>query len=118
MLLSAGYVSVSDDDNYFQIAFDSQDPGDDDNAGTPYLLIQRQFEDEDGGRCYIESHDDRFIGHFRLRLVELKADRLAFTIERVLNRDVEVTFAVGVARFENLRRVVGIMFGQQETIPR
>jgi hypothetical protein len=117
MLLIAGHVSVSEDDNYFQIAFDSQDPGDDDDADSAYLIIQRQFENADGRRCYIESHDDRFIGHFRLRLVELTVDRLAFTIERVLNRNVEVKFAVDASRFENLRRIVGIVFGPPETIP-
>ena len=37
---------------------------------SPYFLIQRQFETSDGGRCYIETHDEKYIGHFLLRRVE------------------------------------------------
>jgi hypothetical protein len=40
---------------------------------------QRQFEDEDGGACYIETHEpETYAGHFRLHLVELTARRLRF----------------------------------------
>ena len=29
----------------------------------PYLLVQRQFEMPDRGRCYIETHDEGYIYH-------------------------------------------------------
>jgi hypothetical protein len=48
--LHATYVSVDDfDDQYFEISFDTEDPGADFDLSAPlkpYLLIQRQFEDD------------------------------------------------------------------------
>jgi hypothetical protein len=58
-----------------------------------YVLLQRQFEDEDGGVCYVETHDpDRYAGHFRLRLIEFTPSHLAFEIDRPQDRLVEVTY--------------------------
>src|SRR5712671_2893151 len=56
----------------FQVSFDNEDPSDDDldlsPPDHPYLLVQRQFKDDDGGVCYIETLDhDTYTGHFRLR---------------------------------------------------
>ena len=96
MKLHASYVSVSDfDDQYFQVSFDTQDPADDFDLSAPlqpYLLVQRQFEDDDGGVCYIETHDpNTYAGHFRLHLVEFSSSRLAFEIDRANDRMVQVT---------------------------
>jgi len=53
--LHATYVSASEfDDQYFEVSFDTEDPGADLDLSAPmkpHLLIQRQFEDEDGGVC-------------------------------------------------------------------
>ncbi len=62
MKLHAPYVSVANfDDQYFQVSFNTQDPGDDFNLSAPlqhYPFVQRQFEDaDDSGVCYIETHD-------------------------------------------------------------
>jgi hypothetical protein len=61
MKLDAAYVSVAEfDDQYFQVSFDTQDPGDGFDLSAPlqpYLIVQRQFEDDDGGVCYIETRD-------------------------------------------------------------
>ena len=82
---------------YFQVSFDSEAPSDDDLdlslPDQPYLLVQCQFEDDDGGVCYIETHDhDTYTGHFRLRLIEFTPTRLAFEIVRRDHKYVEVTF--------------------------
>ena len=54
MNLDAAYVSIDDFDGLvFQVSFYAEDP----DADVPYLLIQRQFEDEDGDVCYIETDD-------------------------------------------------------------
>lgn len=87
MKLHARYVTVSDfDDQYFEVSFGNEHPAadyDPDAPMRPYVLIQRQFEDEDGGVCYLETHDpDRYVGHLRLRLVEFTPSCLAFEIER------------------------------------
>jgi len=60
MRFHAKYVSVGEfGDEYFEVSFDSEDPGNDDldlsGDENPYLIVQRQFEDGDGGVCYIET---------------------------------------------------------------
>ena len=61
MRFHANHVSVSEaGDEYFQISFDTEAPGDDhfDLSGPvhPYLPVQRQFEGDDSAVCYIETH--------------------------------------------------------------
>src|SRR5450759_2054967 len=86
--LHANHVSVGESgDEYFQVSFDSEAPSDDDfdlsGPDHPYLVVQRQFEDDDGGVCYIETHDhDTYSGHFRLRLLRFTPTRFAFEIAR------------------------------------
>ena len=118
MKLHVPHVSVADfDDHYFEVSFDTQDAGDDFDLSAPlqpYLLVQRQFEDDDGGVCYIETHNpDAYAGHFRLRLVEFTPTRLAFEIDRPTDRMVEVTFTLDATRFHEIQRIVHIIFGVQ-----
>src|SRR5215475_13484069 len=113
MKLNARYVSIGDfDDHYFQVSFKNQDPADDyDPSGPtePYLLLQRQFEDDDGGVCYLETHDtDRFSGHFRLRLIAFTPTHLVFEIDRPEDQTVEVTYKLSTRRFRQFRRIVHI----------
>ena len=119
MEVQATYVSVDEfDDQYFQISFDTEDPDaavDLSAPLKPYLLIQRQFEDDDGGVCYIETHEpDRYAGHFRLHLVEYAPSRLVFDIDRATNRRVEVTFTLDPRRFQEIGRIVRIIFGVKQ----
>jgi hypothetical protein len=118
MKFHATYVSVSDsDDQYFEVSFNTQELGDDFDLSAPlqpYLLVQRQFEDDDGGVCYIETHDpDAYAGHFRLRLVEFTPTRLAFEIDRPKDRMVEVTHTLDATRLPEVQRIVHIIFGVQ-----
>jgi len=112
-------VSVGESgDEYFQVSFDSEAPSEDDfdlsRPGHPYLLIQRQFEGEDGGVCYVESHDhETYTGHFRLRLIEFTPTRLAFEIARTDHKYIEVTYDLDAKRFGDVRRIVQIVFGVQ-----
>jgi len=116
MKLNARYVSIGDfDDLYFQVSFKNQHPAADYDPSAPtepYLLLQRQFEDDDGGVCYLETHDtDRFAGHFRLRLIEFTPTRLAFEIDRPEDRTVEVIYKLSTQRFREVQRIVHIIFG-------
>jgi hypothetical protein len=116
MKLNASYVSIGDfDHRYFQVSFKNQDPAADYDPSAPtepYLLLQRQFEDDDGGACYLETHDrDRFAGHFRLRLIGFTATHLAFEIDRPEDRTVEVTYKLSARRFREAQRIVHIIFG-------
>ena len=119
MRLHANHVSVGESgDEYFQVSFDSEAPSDDDSdlSGheNPYLIVQRQFEDDDGGVCYIETHDhDTYSGHFRLRLLRFTPTRFAFEIARKDHTYVEVTYDLDAQRFDELRRIVHIIFGVQ-----
>jgi len=68
MRFRAKYVSASEKGDYYQVAFENRDAASDaaDVHGpddSPYLLIQRQFEDPDGGECYVETHEEGYIGH-------------------------------------------------------
>ena len=101
---NARYVTVSNfDDQCFEASLGNERLAADDLADArvqPYVLLQRQFEDEDGGVCYLEPYEpDRYAGHLRLRLVEFTPTRLAFEIDRPQDRLVEVTFRLGARRF-------------------
>jgi hypothetical protein len=114
--LEATYVSVDEfDHQYFQVSFDTEAPGADFDLSAPkkpYLLVQRQFEDDDGGVCYVETHEpDRYAGHFRLRLVEFAPTRLVFDIDRATDRRIEVTFMLDPQRFREVERSVSLIFG-------
>ena len=119
MRLHANYVSIGESgDEYFQVSFDSEAPsdGDFDLSGPdyPYLVVQRQFEDDDGGVCYIETHDhDTYTGHFRLRLIEFTPTRMTFEIVRSDQKYVEVTYDLDEKRFGEVQRIVHIVFGVQ-----
>lgn len=117
MKIHAKYVSAEESgDEYFQISFDSEAPNDDDfdlsDLDHPYLLVSRQFECEDGGRCYFETHDyDTYAGNFRLRLIEFTPTRFAFEIAREANKYVEVNYDLGAKQFRDVQRIVHIIFG-------
>jgi hypothetical protein len=117
MRFHAKNVSVGESgDEYFAVSFDSEAPGDDDfdlsGHENPYLIVQRQFEDDDGGVCYIETHDrDTYTGHFRLRLIRFTPTRFAFEIARTDHKYVEVTYDLAAKRFDDVQRIVNIIFG-------
>src|SRR5436190_7092579 len=96
----ANHVSLDESGaEYFQVSFDNEAPREDEDnfdlsaPAQPYLLIQRQFEDDDGGVCYLETHDhDTYSGHFLLRLVEFTPTRLVIEIAKREHKHVEVTY--------------------------
>jgi len=116
MRFRAKYVSASENGDYYQVMFENTDPACDaadmDGPDSPYLLIQRQFEDPDGGRCYVETHDEGYIGHFRLRSIEFSPSRLLLEIARDRNNRIEVIFDIGQSEFEEVERVIDIISGR------
>jgi len=74
---------------------------DSDNPNSPYLLIQRQFEDPDEDWCYIETHDEKYCGHFPLRRVEFTPQNLSIDLDRPKGDLISVTFAMGASDFVN-----------------
>ena len=81
MHFHANYVSTSvfGDGDYYQATFQAEQ--DTDDPDSPYLLIQRQFEDPDDNWCYIETHDEKYSGHFLLRRVDFMPQKLSIELD-------------------------------------
>ncbi len=120
MQFHAQSVSASVAGDYYQLWLgpdkEDEEEADPHEVKGPYLIVQRQFEMPDRGECYIETHDEAYIGHFRLRLTELSCTRLAFEIGRKTNRHMEVEFSLNASEFEEVRRVAEIVFGLREPV--
>jgi hypothetical protein len=114
MRFHAKYVSAAEAGDYYQVSFETEDPGDDTTnppgLDSPYLIIQRQFETPDGGRCYVETHDQDCVSHYRLKLIAFRPTQLVVAIERKSNTHVEVTYALDAVEFNEVQRVVNIIF--------
>ncbi len=115
MRFQAQRVSASAAGDYFQLSFGPESSDEEDsgsyNANGPYLVVQRQFEMPGGGRCYIKTHDEDYIGHFRLRLIGLSRTHFAFEILRKNDKYVEVSFALSASEFEEVQRIAKVIFG-------
>jgi hypothetical protein len=118
MQLHAKRVSAIVSGDYYQAIFDSEDRDDEQvdpfDQPAPYVLVQREFEDFNGGKCYIESHDEEYIGHFKLKLLEFSPRRLAYEIARRDHKIVEVSLALTVAEFEEAQPIIEVIFGVRE----
>ena len=118
MRFHAPSVSASADGDYYQVAFgpeeSHEEAADPHEVRGPYLIVQRDFEMPCGEHCYIETHDERYVGHFPLRLTEISPTRLAFEIARKTNNHVEVSYALPVSEFDEVRRIAEIIFGLRE----
>jgi hypothetical protein len=114
MEFHANYVSVSvfGDGDYYQATFQTEQ--DTDDADSPYLLIQRQFEDPDDNWCYIETHDEKYRGHFLLRRVDFGPRKFSIEIDRPTDNLISVTFALAAAEFAEASQVVKIISGELE----
>jgi hypothetical protein len=109
MNFHANYVSTSvfGDGDYYQATFEAEQ--DTDDPDSPYLLIQRQFEDPDDNRCYIEMHDEKYCGHFLLRRVGFTPQKLSIELDRQRDNLVSVTFAIAATEFAEASQVVKIL---------
>ena len=98
------HVSVSEVGDGFQVLFEKiQD------SEVGYVLVQRHFEYPDGGKCYIETDDQEFCGHFHFRKAWLSRKRLhvLFGIKPV--REIRVFFKTTDSVYAEVQRVLQIM---------
>ena len=111
MHLHANYVSTSvfGDGDYYQATFEAEQDAVD--PGSPYLLIQRQFEDPDDDRCYIETHGEKYCGHFLLRRVNFAPQKLSIEIARPRDNLISFTFAMTATEFVEATQVVKMISG-------
>ncbi len=117
MHFHAKTVSSTVSGDYYQLLLEYEGREDEqldhpDQTG-PYLLLQRQFEFFDGGKCYVEADDETYIGHFQLKLIEFSATRLAFEIAKSDHNYVEVGFKLTAAEFEEARPITEVIFGMR-----
>lgn len=115
MHLCAKKVSAVASGDYYQVLFDSEERSEEQvdpfDQPAPYLMVQCQFEFFEGGRCYVESDDDEYIGHFKLKLVEFSSTRFVFEIARRDHNRVEVSFELTAAEFKEAQPIVEVIFG-------
>jgi hypothetical protein len=98
------------------MSFDNDDPDDDGpdyEPSGPYLIVQRQFEDGDDRIFYVETRDEDYRGHFRLRLITFSESRFAMEILRRQKRLVSVSYHLSKPDFEAVKRVVNVIFDEQ-----
>jgi hypothetical protein len=74
-------------------------------------LIQREFDDPDDDRCYIETHDVKYCRHFLLLHVDFTPQNLSIELDRPKDNFVSVTFAMAAAEFAEASEVVKIISG-------
>lgn len=104
MKIQLDHVSATESGDYYQVAFGAAHDGD-----GPYVLIQRQFEDDDGGLCYLETHDQDYIGHFKVVRATLDRDRFRLELRRRKSSMVEVTFKTNEPNYIEVSRILRIM---------
>ena len=118
MQLFAKSVSAVASGDYYQVLFDSEDRSGEEvdtfDKPAPYVMVQCQFESFDGGKCYVESDDEEYIGHFKLTLLEFSSTRFVFELARHDNNRIEVSFALTAAEFKETEQIVEIIFGVRE----
>ena len=110
MQFHAERVTVSVAGDYYQLLFEAEEESDD--PESPYLILQRQFEIEDSGRCSVETHDENFIGEFILEQLEFTRKRLLVSLDRPGDKEIVVTFGLSHSEFEKASQVLKIISGE------
>jgi hypothetical protein len=106
------HISATHAGDYYQAVFDGVGEGDDND----YLLVQRQFEFPDGGRCYVETPDVHVCGHFRVRSARLSRNCFMLTLPDTSWEGFEVSFETNDASYARLVRILRTMFGRRLTV--
>jgi hypothetical protein len=112
MQFHANFVHISISGDYCQALFEENE--DTTNPDSPYLLIQRQFEDVDNGLCYVETLNADYAGHFRLSRLDFRPDAITIDIDQSNNRSIQVTLSMQASEFENALPVLNILSGKIE----
>src|SRR5271169_4918193 len=114
MHFHANYVSTSvfGDGDYYQATFQAEQ--DTEDADSPYLFIQRQFEDPEDKWCYSKRITKKYCGHFLLRRVDFTPQKLSIELDRLRDNLVGVTFAMAATEFAEASQVVKIISGEIE----
>ncbi len=77
-----------------------------------YVLIQRAWLEEEEGAaspCYVETHDERLIGHYSTLDAELFRNRLTLRLPPPANETIEIDFTTSDRDFQEIQRVLSII---------
>lgn len=110
-------VSGTVSGDYFQLSLEGENYSFNEKnieQSGSYLLLQQQFEFANNGKCYIESEDENYFGHFKLSLIEFSSTTLVFEIPRQMHNRVVVTFTLSANEFEETLPIVEVIFGIRE----
>ena len=102
------YNNVSSSESggeYFQVIFKKNI-----DEEKEYILINRQLEFPDGGKCYFECPVKNFVGHFKVKEAELKRDSLYIKFYLKNLTEIKINFSVSEKDFEEVRRDSGCYF--------
>jgi hypothetical protein len=95
---------TSSGEEYFQVSFE-----DCEGCEDRYFLIQRQFESDDGGLFYVESHERTLCGHFKIKKVELGRNMFRVELACEPAEIVRIMFQDDSGQYRELERVLKIM---------
>ena len=113
MKLSAQYVSAEEAADIYQVMFKKVLDSDND-----YLIIQRQFEFPDDGRCYFEDGNDiDNTGHYYVKKALLMRNSLSIEILRKKDRNIVIEFQIPDNKFERVKQFLQIIIPNLEIIP-
>jgi hypothetical protein len=73
------------------------------------VLVQRHFEFPDSGKCYLETEDRGFCGHFPVRSANLSRTLFQIAFGRGPVRRIEVSFDTTDSVYAEVKRVLQIM---------
>ena len=109
MKLKCRHVSASEaGGEIFQVQFEEKRIQED----GPYVLIQRAWLEEDDGEfspIYVETHDERLIGHYPEVDAQLTRRRLTIRLPSPEDESIEVDFTISDRNFAEVRRILGII---------
>ena len=97
-------ASASEAGDYYQVTFEGKL-----NGEEAYVLVRRQFEFPDGGRCYVETHDQDYIGYFKVAYAELGQNRFFLRLAGRKAAELEVVFNTTAKNWREVARVMRIM---------
>ena len=98
-------------DEIFQVLFEVAPEQED----GPYVLIQRAWLEEEEGAAspyYVETHEERLIGHYATLEAELSRKRLTLRLPPPANENIEIDFTTSDTNFQEIQRVLGIILQQ------
>ena len=107
----AEQVSAGSAGDYFQVSFEAEPGGD---APTQYLIVQRGFEDEDDGYCYIETHHEAYRGHFRVKRLEFSATRCHLLLDRASNESLCVKYRLTKVEYSTIAKIIAVINGEDD----